>query len=150
MTEIEKEAIERFEEVLRYGDARILWPSDCKLALDALRRVAEDERLECEGLLVRLPCKVGDTVYSPRKSDVLEQQVDYVSIDGAVNILVRFECDYECEKCPHCSPYTNYEAGDGGCNGEHGEGGFSVDDFGKTAFLTRQEAEAASGGANHG
>ena len=35
----------------------------CSLMLDACKKLAEYEQLEEQGLLVRLPCKVGDTVY---------------------------------------------------------------------------------------
>lgn len=36
---------------------------NCSLMLDACKKLAEYEQLEEQGLLVRLPCKVGDMVY---------------------------------------------------------------------------------------
>lgn len=36
---------------------------NCSLMLDACKKLAEYEQLEEQGLLVRLPCKIGDTLY---------------------------------------------------------------------------------------
>ena len=36
---------------------------NCSLMIDACKKLAEYEQLEEQGLLVRLPCKVGDDVY---------------------------------------------------------------------------------------
>lgn len=114
----------------------------------------ENKRLEAElaayrtaeqdGTLLRLPCNENSMLYSPRKNDVLEQKVQYITIgDGDTSVAVSFKCDYECVGCPHNHPYRNYEAGDGGCDGEDGFGVFLIKDFGKTVFLTRPDAEAA-------
>ena len=80
-------------------------------------KLAEYEDLEEQGLLLRLPCKVGDTLYVLRKNIITEEQVYDVQYRGItyqkgqrwyVNIggLVYFEMD-----------------------------------FGKTVFLTQAEAE---------
>lgn len=98
---------------------------------------------EQNGTLLRLPCNENSMLYSPRKNDVLEQKVQYITIgDGDTSVAVSFKCDYECVGCPHNHPYRNYEAGDGGCDGEDGFGVFLIKDFGKTVFLTRPDAEA--------
>jgi len=76
------------------------------------------EDLEEKGLLPKLPCKVGDTVYS----------------------LDRF-CGGYAGDCPSrpCEECTDYQL-------EIYEGKFAlkdIDDFGKTVFLTQAEAEEA-------
>lgn len=121
-----------------------------KMRLDIkflLKQIDAFAKAQAEGRIVTLPCKVGDTVYSPRQNDVLEQKVEFFSIgDGEDYAQVSFECDGACEKCPFYAPYTNHEAGDGGCDGECGYGIIYLKDFGKTVFLTREAAENALGG----
>lgn len=99
------------------------------------------ERLIDEGVICP-PCKVGDTVYSPRAGDILEQRVERIELGNKPRVCVVFKCDYLCDGCPHYQPHENM-AGNGGCWGEYDEGSLAFDDFGKTAFLTRKEAEAA-------
>ena len=53
---------------------------------------------------------------------------------------VYFTCDHLCDGCPHKRTYQN-QAGDRGCFGEYGESFFAFEDFGKTVFITREEAE---------
>ncbi len=101
-----------------------------------------------EGRVVVLPCKVGDVVYSPRDKDILEQYVISIEIDKEPKVHVCFTCDYICDGCPNNQPYQN-QAGDGGCYGKNGESYYDFDDFGKTVFLSREEAEQASKGAQH-
>lgn len=88
------------------------------------------------------PCKVGDVVYSPRENSILEQNVISIEIEKDSHVRVYFTCDYLCDGCPHERTYQN-QAGDGGCFGEYGESLFAFEDFGKTVFLTREEAEQA-------
>ena len=101
------------------------------------------ERLIDEGVICP-PCKVGDIIYFVRKNDILKQRVEAIEINTERVMLVRFVCDYSCEGCPHFEPYAN-QAGDEGCWGEYGEGCVSFDEttIGTSAFLTREEAEAA-------
>ena len=94
------------------------------------------------------PCKVGDVVYSPRENGILEQNVISIEIEKDPHVRVYFTCDYLCDGCPHEQTYQN-QAGDGGCYGEYGESLFAFEDFGKTVFLTREEAERTLKGENH-
>jgi hypothetical protein len=94
------------------------------------------------------PCKVGDVVYSPRENSILEQNVISIEIEKDSHVRVYFTCDYLCDGCPHEQTYQN-QAGDGGCWGEYGESLFAFEDFGKTVFLTREEAERALKGEHH-
>lgn len=97
---------------------------------------------------VRLPCKAGDVVYSPRENSILEQNVISIEIGKDSHVRVYFTCDYLCDGCPHKQTYQN-QAGDGGCFGEYGESLFAFEDFGETVFLTREEAEQALKGNHH-
>ena len=69
----------------------------------AIGKLAEYEDAEEQGLLLRLPCKVGDTVYS-----VVE--------DGLQIFELKFSLDFYVRR---------------------------MSDFGKTVFLTKEEAEQA-------
>lgn len=52
--ECEKECVEKYTECHK-----------CEPFKDVMKRLAEYEDAEEQGLLLRLPCKVGDTVYTP-------------------------------------------------------------------------------------
>ena len=53
----------------------------CSLMLDACKKLAEYEQLEEQGLLVRLPCPIGTTVW------------DLCGMDIRENVLSGIECD---------------------------------------------------------
>lgn len=89
--------------------------------ISAARKLAEYEDLEEQGLLVRLPCKVGDTVYvklsACYKSKYIEAQVrDYAYFISCGFCVVVTSAEFEKLAIP-----------------------FS--EFGKTVFLTRKEAK---------
>ena len=74
---------------------------NCKTIDDVIDKLAEYEDLEEQGLLLRLPCKVGDSIYS-----VIE--------DGLTIVELKFQLDFYARR---------------------------KNDFGKTVFLTKEEAE---------
>ena len=84
----------------------------------ALEKLAAYEDLEEQGLLVRLPCKVGDTVYVPTRNFVSELRITMVSVDmhGAYFSWML-----------NSGIYPNLD-------------GFSKSKLGKTVFLTHEEA----------
>lgn len=94
---------------------------------EALNRLAEYEDLEEQGKLLKLPCAVGDTVYYADNEyyfTVLPVKVDEIAVMESNVILYKcllFDGNGDVE--------TQFD--------------FDKDDFGKTAFLTREEAEAA-------
>lgn len=107
----------------------------------ALNRLAEYEDMEEQGLLVRLPCKVGDTVYwimecSCRNIDGVYSKCEFYG----------YEPDYgaDCEicnrpegtKCPH-----QYRISAGRAKEQNIL--MIARNLGKTVFLTREEAEKA-------
>ena len=82
----------------------------------ATKKLGELEDAEEDGRLVVLPCKVGDTVYLPNK---------YVGIIITFNIV---------EFCMFKDEYAIIDDSDNE---------YKIEDFGKTVFLTREEAEKA-------
>lgn len=100
----------------------------CKNAVDGckncyiqqvFKKLATYEDLEEQGLLVRLPCKVGDTVYVPTRVLVSEFKITAIFCD--IHGTYFYWLFY-------CGIYERTS-------------GFSERDIGKTVFLTREEAE---------
>ena len=134
-TEIQK-AIQEFEDNAYHNSRKQTISEASKaVALRALydvaelrkQRLAENETAEESGLLVRLPCKVGDTVYEViggRGGEIWEMTVTKYEIDkdGITIYLADEECD------------------------DYGDESY-INCFGKSVFLTREEAEAALKGA---
>ena len=88
----------------------------CSDVIPKLEKLAEYETAEEDGRLLFLPCKVGDTVYLPNKymkRIVSFNIVEFYIFKDGYAILDNFENEYE------------------------------IEDFGKTVFLTREEAEKA-------
>lgn len=109
--------------------------------IEHIRELVQAER-ECRLLL--LPCKVGDTVFVVGKCRVVECCIDEAYLDDAKGLeyLVSFDCDSACEGCPFYDWHQDV-TGEYSCNGEFEEASIKGADFGKTVFLTREEAEAA-------
>lgn len=85
-----------------------------KIALDKLK---EYQRLEEQGLLLKLPCKVGTTVYSVAR-DCGGDTLDCRCMD--------------CEDCRYLYTYVEENAFDT----------WMCDEIGKSIFLTEQEAQS--------
>ena len=95
---------------------RLAYESEYVPIIDALNRLAEYEDAEEQGLLLRLPCKVGDTIYrcgDPIKK-IYEWQIAYVEVYEDETVFV-----------------------------DDSDNTFVEADIGKTVFLTREEAERA-------
>lgn len=90
-----------------------------KLNLQKLiNKLAEYEDLEEQGLMLRLPCKVGDTVYRimPHDNFIMKSKVEEFVFTDIVYVIVRDEL-FNCRRgIPYCEK-------------------------GKTWFLTREESE---------
>lgn len=87
--------------------------------IKASEKLAEYEDLEEQGLLVRLPCKVGDTVYVPTRNFISELRIVMISVDMH---------DTYFRWMLNSGIYPNLD-------------GFSGNKLGKAVFLTREEAE---------
>lgn len=83
------------------------------------KELKEYKDLEEHGLLVRLQCKVGDTVYVPTRNFISELRIIMISVD--------MHGTYFGWKL-NSGIYPNLD-------------GFSINKLGKTVFLTREEAE---------
>ena len=91
------------------------WCPKCKPFTDVMKKLAEYEDAEEQGLLLRLPCKVGETVYvlTPKKNDYIETDVKR---------MVVYDNDIDIVTCICVR---------------------SIKEIGKTVFLSREEAEQA-------
>lgn len=93
--------------------------NNCNLVNEVCKKLAEYETLEEQGLLVRLPCKVGDTVYVPTRNFISELRIIMISVDmHGTYFGWRLNSGI----------YPNLD-------------GFSGSKLGKTVFFTREEAE---------
>lgn len=133
-----------------------------------LNKLGEFEDLEEQGLLLKLPCKVGSAVYVIATCKDFEKVLDgtLYDIDGGFGTATGYYCPYEIsDSCPH---EDGFEECEGGCEcfenklavfedyvenlmiyadeevmflGNYGSASFS--DFGRKVFLTKEEAEKA-------
>lgn len=101
---------------------------NCTKPFEALEEFNTFKALEEQNRLLKLPCAVGDTVYADsRVFGVLEYEV--------YNIVINKTITYQ------CSAYSK-QIGD--CSSEClDEIEPDISEFGKTVFLTREEAESA-------
>lgn len=93
-------------------------------------KLKEYEDAEEDGLLLRLPCRVGDTLYMPWEYD----ERMGVAVMAVYKICIN-EHGFFVE--------TDLDSDDDGFLEEYNYGEFSFSDFGKTVFLTKAEAEQA-------
>ena len=99
---------------------------------EAYYKLQHYEDLEEQGRLIELPCKIGDTVYyinihnrlSLFKNTVYEAKVArFVTTRYGTSIVIQIRNEYGCTEL------------------------YSEDNYNKTVFLTKEEAEAALKGA---
>ena len=117
-----EELIKRLRISAQWADkGLVIMPSICLEAADAIEVLSKEEAEETEeqGLLVRLPCKVGDTVWS---RDAEPWTV--VSVEWFSKKVTQLHC-----KSPVTGRGMTFSVGK--CS------------LGKTVFLTREEAKAA-------
>lgn len=112
--------MERLTEKDSYGDVYVKEHD----YVTASKKLAEYEELEEQGLLVRLPVKVGDTVYEVQKLRKRIQPYTIISIHiSRCSVLIGWVIE-----------------GDEGIYSN--TNGFCDYAIGKTVFLTKEEAEA--------
>lgn len=85
-------------------------------------KLKEYEDLEEQGLLLKPPCKIGSTIYAVGERYITEYKVKNYIIDENSTLVIRGTKQIE------DGDYSNI---------------FYMEDFNKTVFLTREEAEAA-------
>ena len=96
----------------------------CNLMLDACEKLAEYEQLEEQGLLARLPCKIGDTVY--RVNAGAKQPIIPMTVSE-----IHFLC-YKNERAVRFDAIGKEDMG---------ESCYRLEDIGRIVFLTHEEAE---------
>lgn len=89
-----------------------------------LKKLADYEDLEEQGLLIRLPCKVGDTVY--RVNAGAKQPIIPMTVSE-----IHFLC-YKNERAVRFDAIGKEDMG---------ESCYRLEDIGRIVFLTREEAE---------
>lgn len=92
--------------------------------ISAARKLCDYEDLEEQGLLVRLPCKIGDTVY--RVNAGAKQPIIPMTVSE-----IHFLC-YKNERAVRFDAIGKEDMG---------ESCYRLEDIGRIVFLTREEAE---------
>ena len=90
---------------------------NCREVIEALNKLGEYEKAEEQGLLVRFPCKVGDSLYCIIEGTVKKLKACSFIISGSG--IIDIDLEYEDAFC--CIRY--------------------IKRFGENVFLTREEAE---------
>lgn len=100
------------------------YPTVSDYASKVLTKLAAYEDAEEQGRLLRLPCKVGDTVYAFLSTNnyFIECQINKIELKPTLYGNIRYFLE---------------QIGHRGCLYRYFE-----DDFGKTVFLTKEEAES--------
>lgn len=103
----------------------------CRTMKKMIRKLADYEDLEEQGLLVRLPCKVGDMVWDndfryPESYEIKAFSYGYCDSYVEPGIGIEDEIIFYYENYTHSTSIT---------------GAFPMSEIGKTVFLTREEAE---------
>ena len=110
-----------------------------------ISRLVELAAADKDGRVVVLPCKGTEKLYVVGEKQIVECNVAemYLMDDETIEYLVNFECVDNCDGCPFNSWKRETVSDEYHCGGEYGDGSVSSKDFGKTVFLTREEAERA-------
>ncbi len=98
---------------------------------DAIDKFAEYEDLEEQGLILKIPCKAGDTLYK------IYKRPTKCSVHG------QYRDDYSCFDCEEKKCDSSYEWSMYKCKTTIKDIVCIMDEIGKTVFLTQSEAEEA-------
>ena len=96
---------------------------NCKTIDDVIDKLAQYEDLEDNGLLLRLPCKIGDTIY----------EVSYENREFVIKEHIVKEFIYRTYRFPRIEIYCENENGFLVCN--------NIGKLDECLFLTKEEAE---------
>lgn len=121
--------------------------NECEHIVEYLTELKQYKDKEDQGLLIELPCKVGDTVYVYNYCDYVCTSRDWET--GIEECPFENECEFEeCKegnerlfKTAIDSIWNNGQGWEFSVRGLHLE--ISINAIGKTVFLTRSEAEEA-------
>lgn len=111
-----------------YGEKPNSYYSNCEEGYCAMEKLADYEDAEEQGLLLRLPCKMGDKVYQISENFIEPCTVETIFLgnyrDRNGNWCNMAEIHYDRDDCPYVSTEIYFT------------------DIGETVFLTETEAEA--------
>ena len=91
-----------------------------------ITKLAKYEDAEEQGLLLRLPCKVGDKIF-----------LDFAGFRKDIDEFTVKDFHLDCFENGETILFCDYESNDSTLSGQ-----IDVMEFGKSVFLTREEAEA--------
>ena len=114
------------------GDGTGIRCQTCDFEEKICDKLAEYEDLEEQGLLLKLPCKVGDVVYHENKYATIHTGIQSYQI---TNIMISQNKKGEWTKKYRAMFLLNGKIVDSQLN-------FSFDEIGKIVFFTEQEAQA--------
>lgn len=119
----------------RYGFEAMVFPEPedyaIEDAINALIKLKEYQQLEADGKLLELPCKVGGKVFANNSCfGILEYIVDEIIIKDSITCQITYRCS------AYSEPSEDYPSE---CLDETE---LDISDFGKTVFLTREEAKS--------
>ncbi len=95
---------------------------NCELTSSVCEKLGEYEDLQEQGRLIKLPCKVGDTVYCIENKEIYTCTAGKISISKNNGVWVEINFPKEMPDIVAIE--------------------YNPDDIGKTVFLTKSEAEA--------
>lgn len=101
-------------------------PSEMKKILKIAEKLKRYEDAEEQGLLIRLPCKVGDKIF-----------LDFAGFGKDIDKFTVKDFHLDCFEDGETILYCDYESNDKTLSGQ-----IDVMEFGKTVFLTEAEAKA--------
>lgn len=101
-------------------------PSEMKKILKIAEKLKCYEDAEEQGLLIRLPCKVGDKIF-----------LDFAGFGKDIDEFTVKDFHLDCFEDGETILYCDYESNDKTLSGQ-----IDVMEFGKTVFLTEAEAKA--------
>lgn len=138
-----------WERLRQYEDTG-LSPIACKeaqkiesgLSVDgySISRMVELMVADVNGKILKLPCRPGDHVFVVGKQQIVECAVDSIYLDKRKPVVcVTFKCK-SCVGCPFYRPLPDPE-GEFRYAGEYHEAEIDFETFGKTVFLSCEEAE---------
>ena len=115
------EATYNFPNLIEYYDNCLERANKHNQLAEWLEELKSYKEAEEHGLLVRLPCKVGDTVYVPTRNFISELRITMASINSRGKLYFSWVLDDDRGIYPNLDGFSGYE-------------------LGKTVFLTREEA----------
>ena len=101
-------------------------PSEAEKILKVAEKLKEYEELEEQGLLLQFPCRVGDKIF-----------LDFAGFGKDIDEFTVKDFHLDCFEDGEVILFCDYESDDKALSGQ-----IDVMNFGKTVFLTREEAEA--------